>query len=207
MSKLIDLTGKTFNRLAVIERAENAKSGLPRWKCQCSCGNIKIVQGGHLRTKHTQSCGCIHKECQKKRLTKHGMCGTPEYRSWYHMLDRCYNPNDSEFKNYGARGITVCNEWRNGFSGFYNDMKKKPSPQYTLERIDNNKGYFKENCRWATWKEQSLNRRNNHRVKLHEWDLTITEWAQFVGLKPHVIFQRLYQKWPPAKAVFCPKRI
>jgi hypothetical protein len=122
------------------------------------------------------------------------------------MIQRCHNPNHPVFKYYGARGISVCDKWRNDFSNFYNDMKKKPSPEYTLERRNNNGNYCKENCCWATRKVQSSNHRGNHRINLHGWDLTIAEWTRFVGLQPHVIFGRLHLKWPLAKAIFCPVR-
>lgn len=208
MPKFIDLTGQTFGRLTIIKRAKNTtvKTRNAHWKCRCSCGNITIVQGRHLRSGHTKSCGCLSNELTKQRCTKHGLYGTPEYMTWARMLDRCYNPNHTEFKNYGGRGISVCNEWKNDFLAFYKDLGQRPSPIHSLDRIDNERGYSANNCRWATPKEQSNNTRKNHRITFYDWTMTISQWAKFVGLKPHIISQRLYYGWPPAKAIFQPVR-
>ncbi len=127
-----DLTKEKFGRLTVIERVENNKSGSACWECRCNCGNIVVIRGDCLRTGCTQSCGCLNSEIVKKVHTKHGMCGTPEYYTWAHMLQRCNNSKNAGYNNYGFRGITICNKWLK-FDGFFEDMGFKPKG-LTIER-------------------------------------------------------------------------
>lgn len=164
MSAFIDLTKERFGRLVVIERAENTKQGSARWECRCDCGNIVIVSSGSLRSGgHTQSCGCKTIEATKKRLTTHGMYNTPEYNTWRSMVQRCNNPKVPKYKNYGGRGITVCDKWLK-FTGFFEDMGFRPKG-LTIERKNNDLGYYKSNCYWATIFEQNRNKRIQKRNK------------------------------------------
>lgn len=158
MSRFIDLTGKEFGSLKVIHRAENIKSHTA-WLCECECGNIKAIRGESLKSGRTVSCGCYNKN---KNLT-HGHAKTnnvsPEYRSWVQMISRCSNPNYPQYYYYGGRGIEVCDRWKKSFINFLKDMGEKPSNDYSLERLDVNKGYSPDNCIWANKTQQSRNRR------------------------------------------------
>jgi hypothetical protein len=160
--KLLDLTGKKFGRFTVIKRTATEKKHW-RWLCRCDCGTEKIVDAGHLKSSHSISCGCYKKE----RSTKHGHAGreTSEYMAWKHAKDRCFNPNDKAYKNYGARGITMCAEWRDSFAAFFADVGLRPSG-LSLDRFPNNNGNYEPgNVRWATRSEQNRNQRPRARQK------------------------------------------
>lgn len=155
MGNVIDLTGKRFGRLRVLERNGRAKSGHIMWRCKCDCGKENTIRGYHLVQKRIRSCGCLVDESRRKK--KHGMVGTPEYISWYAMKTRCNNPNAKDFECWGGRGIGYCESWEK-FESFYRDMGKR-NDGFVLERVNNNKGYGPDNCKWATHKEQANNRR------------------------------------------------
>lgn len=159
MGKLIDLIGMRFGRLIVISRSENNNNqNKPMWLCNCDCKNTTVCDGSHLRGGKINSCGCLQRDVARERLIKHGMKGTKIYRIWKNMKSRCNNPKVPNYKHYGGRGITVCKEWEESFETFYSDMNNPPNG-FTLDRINNDKGYCLSNCRWATWTEQNLNKR------------------------------------------------
>ena len=134
--------------------------------CWCDCGNKQVfVSSGSLKNDLTKSCGCLVKKLGRKRCTTHGKSQTPEWRVWHNMNQRCYNKNNPGYKYYGGRGIKVCKRWRESFENFLKDMDKRPSPELTIERINNDKGYRESNCKWATRKEQNNNRRCNKKDK------------------------------------------
>ena len=202
MSKFIDLTDQKFDRLTVLERVENTKKGRACWKCQCSCGNTTTVPSGDLRSGKTKSCGCLNNELRLKRSTTHGMTHSPEYNVWHHMIKRCHNPTNDRFKDYGGRGITVCDEWRHDFMAFYNHVGKRPSKKLMIERVDNSKGYIPGNVIWETRQAQANNKRNNHKITIHGWTMNLCQWARFVGKNYHLVQYRLKKGWPPAKAIW-----
>lgn len=174
----INIIGNRFGNLVVLsEVAERNKNGHILYTCECDCGNKKNILGSSLRQKLTTSCGCVH----KKKITKHGMDGTKVYRTWVGMRNRCNNPNNRRFHDYGGRGIYVCNEWNNSFDAFYLDMGE-PKPNQSIERIDNSKPYCKENCVWATNKQQCNNRRSSVVVYFDGIEMTVEEYSKKVGL-------------------------
>jgi len=154
----IEMVNKKFGRLTVIEDVGADKRQEALWRCLCECGNIIVSLGGNLRSGHTKSCGCLKKELAREALTTHGKRYIPEYKIWADMIQRCTNQKRDAYKNYGGRGIAIDKKWMS-FEFFYKDMGDRPSKLYTIERIDNDKGYYKENCKWATYTEQSRNKR------------------------------------------------
>lgn len=155
-------TGTVFGRLVVIGAAPR-RSGDTRayWTCRCDCGTVIEVSGKNLRTEITQSCRCLQRDRLSVAIRKHGHSlrgqKTRTYATWRGMLERCRNPKNKKFPQYGGRGISACKAWRDSFASFLNDMGERPIGR-TLDRIDNRFGYFMSNCRWATPKEQAANR-------------------------------------------------
>jgi len=158
MGKIIDLTGKRYGRWTVIEERGRSKNGNVLWKCICDCGNIVEVLSVSLRNNLSKSCGCLKKELMRKRFKKHGCSYRAEYNVWGDMIQRCTNKKCFVYKHYGGRGIRVCQEWRKSFKVFFNDMGPRPRGT-SIERINNELGYFPGNCIWANKTIQVRNRR------------------------------------------------
>jgi len=156
--KKVDLTGRKFGRLTVVEEAGRSKYGLVLWKCACNCGNIKIFYGTNLTRGLTTSCGCFRTETTVKRSTTHGQFHTLAYKTWGEMIQRCTNPNNSSYPDYGGRGIKVCKRWLM-FENFLKDMRSRLSHNLSIERVNNDGDYTPNNCIWADKFTQARNKR------------------------------------------------
>lgn len=186
-----DIAGQKFGRLTAIECVGTDKNKRALWKCKCECGNEVVVIGKSLRIGNTKSCGCFNIESSTDRIvklnTKHGKSHTRLFRVWTSMITRCTNPKSNNYGVYGARGITVCDEWMNDFESFYNwamsqgyveDAKRG---EYTVDRIDSNKGYYPANCRLANYYQQADNRRSTRHITFNGKTMNLAEWARYYG--------------------------
>lgn len=198
-----DLTGKSFGRWKVLQLAYQGKNWQLFWKVKCRCGFIRVLPGGTLCQGSSKSCGCLKIGILKKELTTHGMTKSKEYRAWYSMKARCMNPNIKGYKNWGGRGIKICERWVGSFENFFLDMGKCPI-NTSLDRIDNGKGYNKKNCRWATKRQQERNRRNNHLIKYKNKYRTLVEVSELNKISQFVLRARLNLGWTLRKALRTP---
>jgi hypothetical protein len=190
---LTELFGRKVGRWTVI--SEGPRRGATRTLlCLCECGTRRAVVAASLRRGDSRSCGCLHYEELSvyitKRNTKHGMYGTPVYNTWIKMVQRCTDAGFRDYAHYGGRGITVCKRWLT-FANFYKDMGDKPSPAHSLDRINNNSGYRKGNCRWATQKEQANNTRSNLVFRFRGKKLTLQQVADSTGIVRSKLVSRL----------------
>lgn len=202
--KTIDLTGKRFDRLLVLFRT-GTKNSRPTWMCLCDCGNRADIFGHNLRYKRSRSCGCLSRERASETSKTHGMSQTPEYRIWASMRQRCSKTNNKHYHDYGGRGISVCKRWKS-FKNFICDMGLRPSPEMSIDRINNDGNYEPSNCRWATVNEQARNKRNNVVINFQGKSLIMIDWAERIGLSKAALWARLnVHKWPIAKALTTPK--
>lgn len=175
MGKLIDISGTKVGRLQVLHFVDRTPGNkVLHYLCRCDCGNEPIVQSRRLRAGLTLSCGCFRAE----KATRHSLSRHPLYMTWHGMIARCYKPKAVSYRNYGGRGISVCDEWRgdNGLQTFITDMGARPRG-HTLERVSGNKPYSKANCRWATPKEQSRNSRANVFITFSGVTLCLKDWS------------------------------
>jgi hypothetical protein len=198
------LEGQRIGRLIVSSVYQHRMVGRTNRKfylCHCDCGAETWVGTPGLRSQMTKSCGCLQREKQATGNTKHGLRHLPEYNVWAGMLQRCYYEKHVQFKNYGGRGIVVCDVWRTDFNAFYLDMGPRPSSLHTLDRIDNGGNYSKQNCRWVTMKEQARNTRQNVFVEWRGESKTVAEWSEITGLSYGLLKDRLgILGWTPERA-------
>lgn len=184
-----------------IIKGRSAKSPGKYWNCLCDCGQERTVREDHLTSGRSKSCGCARVE-SLKRLATHKLSNSPAYVSWAKMMERCYDSRHKSFHNYGGRGISVCRSWHD-VSSFVNDMGQPPA-RSTLDRIDSNGNYEPSNCRWATRKQQSRNRRDNKLLNYAGETRCISEWAERIGISHDALNYRL-KKWSIEKAIETPR--
>jgi len=205
--RIAELSGSVFGRL-VVRAFSHIKNHVSYWTCVCSCGTVKTVCRSALVSGATVSCGCFSREKAKAHIvslnTTHGMGNTPEYHSWCSMLGRCFNTKDKSWPRYGGRGITVCEDWQESFEAFYKDMGPKPTPKHSIDRVDNSGSYCKENCRWATPKEQANNRRSSVFISYNGESHTVPEWSEIVGINMRTLYTRFNRGWSPEEALTTP---
>ena len=183
-NKEVDIQGKKFGELTAIEKITT-----DLWLFECSCGKKKVIIKKNVKNGNTKSCGCMKAKINGDAHRTHGKTGTKVYRAWLHMKDRCNNTNDKEYKRYGARGIAICKEWKS-FEQFFEDMGESPKGT-SLDRIDNNKIYCKENCKWSTPREQANNRRSNRFITYNGRTETLAEWGRITGINAKNINRRI----------------
>lgn len=196
---LKDLTGERYGRLLVLQRSVNIGRRVA-WLCRCDCGEAKITTGNQLQRGHVVSCGCRRREVLSnlrevgRANATHGHTRggkpTPEFRTWTSMLNRCGNPNNTDYQRYGGRGITVCERWQS-FENFLADMGPRPSPRHSIDRINNDGNYEPGNCRWATQAEQTRNQRTSRIVAMDGRSQSVAAWAEEYGLKADTVRHRL----------------
>jgi hypothetical protein len=206
MSRLIDLTGRRFGRLVAIKQVGKNKSGYQMWLCMCDCGGVSVVNYHNLKNNHTQSCGCLRRERTVETNTTHGLRKTRLYRIWCHMRERCYYPKENRYAQYGGRGITVCDEWKNDFQAFYDwAMANGYNDDLSIDRIDVNGNYEPSNCRWATLEEQANNKRTSHLITIGGETFTLSEWLAKVNLTRRAFYDRVKKGMSEEQAILTPK--
>lgn len=206
MPKLIDLTGKIFSRLEVVGQAGKNKWGAYKWLCLCDCGNKIVVLDNNIKSGRTKSCGCLNKEVH----TKHGHARrgkeTNIYHVWQQIVQRCVNPSNNNYEDYGGRGIVVCKQWLK-FENFLEDMGKGWELGLTIDRRNNDKGYCKKNCRWITNKEQQMNKRNSCCVLCRGKRWLFMELCKEYNIPYKVVYSRYYTyRWTLEESLTTPVR-
>lgn len=190
--KTTDITGQKFNRLTAIKHIEGSF-----WLFKCDCGNEKIANKSEVKRGNIKSCGCYFKSKRKY--------SDKIIRTLSGMKQRCYNTTNHNYPKYGGRGITICNRWLESYQNFFEDMGEPPTPQHTIDRIDNNGNYEPSNCRWATQKEQNRNYSRNHLLTYNGKTQTIMEWSEEISIKYTTLKERIrVRKWSVEKALTTP---
>lgn len=196
-----NLISQVFGRLTVISEApRQGERQRVAWNCICICGSLKTALSSNLLSGNVQSCGCLVKDGTLKGNYKHGLHGSPLYNIWKNMLDRCENENCSQYKWYGARGISVCDEWHD-LEKFISDMGIRPHG-FQIDRNDNNGNYNPENCRWSSRQTQCNNRRTNTFLTCQGETHTVSEWSRLTGIGQSTILNRINRsKWTVERAL------
>jgi hypothetical protein len=196
--------GTAFGRLTATTDKRIGKHGKTEVRCLCECGADHWVHVVLLRNGHTSSCGCINRRGHPGINRTHGMSGTAEHNAWMGIIDRCGNPKATFYRNYGGRGITVCDRWLKSFEAFYADMGPRPFADAQIDRIDNDGNYEPGNCRWATRTLNARNKRNNRLLTHDGHTRTLAEWSEVTGIKAPTIRKRIGYGWSVSRALSDP---
>ena len=211
----IDRTGQIFERLTVIRYAGKQSGRHVQWECLCECGKTVTVNSDSLKSGATKSCGCYHRDAARLRKSTHNKTHTPAHNTWCAMRHRCLYPTNPHYTDYGGRGIGICAHWLSIFENFLADMGEPPT-KYTIERIDNNKGYWcghcdecvrlnrAANCKWATRAEQQRNRRANRLLTFNGETRCVTDWAITLGVNYKTLEHRIRKGWTVERALTSP---
>ena len=207
MSNYKDLTGQRFGKLVVLSRLQNKGKNVI-WECLCDCGGKIETITHRLKSGKIKSCGCLRREVLIKRNTKHGLCHSHIWYVHQALNERCLKNNNIGYSRYGGRGITVCEQWigPEGFITFVGDMGMPPSDKHQIDRIDNSKGYYPENCRWATPTENGRNKRNNVLLTLGDKTQCTSAWGEELGIKAATLRARVRHGWSDEDVLTKPLR-
>ncbi len=200
MGTFINMEGRIFGKLLVVNRVIKKGRTNAFWRCKCDCGAYVVV-GSNKLIRGQVSCF----KCRPPSNIKHLMVGTSEYATWVNMKKRCNNKNDPAYPNYGGRGIKVCSRW-DKFINFYTDMGERPSIKHTIDRINNSLGYYKENCRWSTRAEQNRNQQKTIFIELNGVTKCASEWAREVNILPSTVTRRISNGINPIMALTMPSQ-
>jgi hypothetical protein len=203
MPNFINLKGQKFNRLLVVDIYDKNKSGSYRYICKCDCGKETIVQSSKLKIGWTKSCGCLQKEIVSAKGTKHKLCNHKLYGVFNSMKERCYNEKNIRFKNYGNRGVIICDEWRKDFKSFYDwaiDNGYKEGLQ--IDRIDVNGNYKPSNCRFISFKDNMNNTTRNVWIELDGIKKTAAQWGEKTNINGIAIAQRVREGKTGLEAIY-----
>lgn len=201
-----DIIGKRFGRLVALSKAEKLPGNTHLYyRFKCDCGKVKKIQAFSVYSGMTRSCGCFLRERTIERnrseFLKHGKTHTKEYQIWRGIKKRCHLKSSPAYRYYGKRGIYMCDRWLRSFKNFLNDMGERPPGKTSIDRINNNRGYYPNNCRWSDHQEQVFNRSNTLRVKYKNFTKTLREWSNILGIEYATLWHRLYRiKLSPKEA-------
>lgn len=194
------MIGKKFGQLTILEELPERKRREKVYKCQCECGAITYVIGSSLRNGNTKSCGCLSKLNHHRT---HDKTNTRLYRIYNNMKERCYNKQYQQYKDWGARGITICDEWLNDFMLFYDwAISNGYNDNLSIDRVDNSKGYSPDNCRWVTSKEQNRNKRSNIYLTYNGQTKLMVKWAEELAVPYGRLQNRYYRNWSAKEILF-----